>query len=173
MALNVIKGSYPSLVQNTTTKNVASAETISIVRGTLLKAVSGEWRVAVAADATAAPAPMLYFALQADTDLQGVMAGGGPTQNANVAISGLCVVPSCEFETDQYTGTPAAGADLTVGGDGVLGAAGAGDNVYAVCTSGPTTKWANEASAVAGWRTGAEISVIRAISLYIPAAGVA
>lgn len=177
MAFNVIKGAYPSLVQHSVTKNVAAAEVNPISRGTLLAATANdEWEVADAADATAVPARVLYFALQSDSDLSAVMAGGGPTQNADAAVSALCVSPSCEVEVDNVDegAAPAApGVQLTAGAAGVLATTvTGGDHLYGVCTSAAFTKWANEAEAVAGWRTGAEITVVRLVSMFHPAGAV-
>jgi len=178
---NVLKGAYPSLQQIDKTLNVASGQT-GIVRGSCLYQVGTEFLLAGAAQATDEKAYIL-FALMAQDDLVAGMAGGigqGVTPGATVPagypalagtarITGLACGMPFEFETDQYAAASyTVGQLLSVGASGKLVAHGSGDNVIAQVTKAVTTRWVNSAVAVTGWRTGANVNVLTARSLWIP-----
>jgi hypothetical protein len=176
---NPIKGAYPSLQQISITKAVDTAAT-GIVRGTMLYEDGTAWKVVTTAlnsDASAYP----HFALQAQDDLTAGMAGTkgqGPAKHWNgsamvagtATIAALAVGQPFEFETDQFdaTGTYLVGTLLTFLDDGKLGVHTAGDNCVGQVTKVVTTRWVNNAVAVTGFRTGDNVSVLTARTLWVP-----
>jgi len=181
---NVLKGDYPGLRQIDKTLDVGSAET-GIVRGSALY-IDGSGSVPVfrlAGDTQATdPTATIYFSLMAQTDLVAGMAGtagqgaaAGVTDPVLGTVSGVAKVTglSCgmplEFETDQYADTDYdVMALLTVGASGKLTPHSTGDNVVAQVTKAPATRWANNAEAVAGYRTGANVTVLTARTVWVP-----
>jgi hypothetical protein len=176
---NPIKGAYPSLQQISKTLPVAAGET-GIVRGSAIYEDAGEWKLATAsqdADATA----YIHFALQAQDDLTAGMAGSlgqGPAGHWNgsaivagsARIAGLAVGQPFEFETDQFDIGEVynAGTLLTVKAAGELKPHATGKNCVGQVTKTVTTRWVNNAVAVTGFRTGANVSVLTARTLWLP-----
>lgn len=177
---NVIKGAYPSLQQLDKTLPVAGT---GIVRGSLIY-VNNNGRFALADVAQANDeSAYIYISLNDQTGLTEGMAGGIGQGTGNVAnyplnpgnitaaaavVTGIGVGQPFEFETDQFTGNPAVGALLTVGANGKLVEWTEGKNVVGQVTKAAATRWANSATAVAGFRTGANVSVLTVRSLWIP-----
>jgi hypothetical protein len=165
---NVLKGAYPTLQQLDESLAVDAGEP-GIVRGSAMrKEVSGSsqtW-VRTAADAARpgwAPGagPVIYFSLQDQ---------GQPDVTKSGVLTGIpCTMPN-EVETDQYD----SGGTFTVGGYVMAGADGEvtdhTDELTAigVVTNGPAARYANDAVAVAGVRTGARINVITFLTIYHP-----
>jgi len=182
---NVIKGAYPGLQQIDKTLPVASTES-GIVRGSAVKEVAGEFVLTLASDAgsgaggVTTPGAYVYFALMSQLDLTAGMAGtiGQGVSGGQATITGLACSMPMECETDQFVGSPALGAYLTLAGtaanaDGnggklVTYTAANGETVYGQVTKASTVRWANDAVAVSGWRTGNKVTVIRFRAMYIP-----
>lgn len=161
---NVLKGAYPTLAQIDKVLPVADAET-GIVRGSAIRVESGEW-IRTAADAASQGAagvagPIIYFALQdqgqPDVDMAGVLN----------ALS--CTMPM-EVETDQYDGAGSfpVGGYVMAGADGKVTDHTDDLTAIGVVTKGPTTRWVNDAEAVAGRRTGNRVDVIAFLTTYQP-----
>jgi len=165
---NVLKGAYPTLQQLDESLPVASTVT-GVVRGSCVRAADDggtrSWFI-TASDATNqgaanTPGPLIYFSLQdqgqPDVDMAGVL----------TAIP--CSMPN-EIETDQY----AAGGTFPIGGYVMAGADGKledhTDDLTAIgqVTRAPYIRWANDAIAVTGKRTGNRINVIALWTMYIP-----
>lgn len=163
---NVIKGAYLNLQQIDKTLPVASGET-GIVRGSCVYEDGGEFKLAGSAqkgssDGTNIVAgSFIHYALMAQDDPTVVMADG---------LTGLACSMPMECETDQFDGTPAVGNFLTLADDGKLGVADTanGVTVYGQVTKASTTRWDNAAVAVAGYRTGNKVNVIRFRTMFIP-----
>jgi hypothetical protein len=170
---NVLKGAYPTLQQLDETLPVAGGVT-GIVRGSCLRAADDagtrSWFI-TAADATNqgaanTPGPLIYFALQDQ---------GQPDVDMAGALSALpCSMPM-EVETDQFD----AGGAFPIGGYIMAGAAGVvtdhTDDKTAIgqVTRSPYIRWANDAIAVTGKRTGNRVNVISFWAMYIPNLSVA
>ena len=191
---NVIKGAYPSLQQIDRTLPVAAkwpapnqtVDQSGIVRGSAIFEDAGNFRLALAANAgsvaqgVVTPGVYVYFCLMDQTDLVASMAGtiGQGVGGGTSKVTGLACSMPMECETDQFVGSPAIGSFLTLAGtamnaDGNGGKlqaldAGTGATAYGQVTQGVTTRWANDAVAVAGWRTGNKVNVIRFRAMYIP-----
>lgn len=192
---NVIKGAYPSLQQIDRTLSVKAADPgaplmEAIVRGSAMVEDTGTtpptFRLALAADAGSVsgdvitPGKFVYFCLMDQTDLVAAMAGtiGQGVGGGQAKVTGLACSMPMECETDQFVGSPTVGTFLTLAGtalnaDGnggklVAVTAAAGNTAYGQVTQGVTTRWANDAVAVAGWRTGNKVNVIRFRAMYIP-----
>ena len=167
---NVLKGAYPSLQQVDKVLNVAVGET-NIVRGSLIYQDGSYFKLAGGSQ-DSAPAAYIHFALMSQTDLTAGMAGGvGQGVGGGTArINGLAVGMPFEFETDQFNTTAqyTVGQLLTVMNGGLLTAHSSGKNCIAQVTAAVTTRWVNSAIAVTGWRLGANVSVLRARTLWIP-----
>jgi hypothetical protein len=176
---NPIKGAYPSLQQISKSLPV-HADATGIVRGSLVYESSGTWKLAGAAQATN-PAAYIHFALKSQLDLTAGMAGtigqgSGMHWNGTTMVRGTAVVPALsvgmpmEVETDMFdTGETYASEDLlTVGANGKLTLHTAGDNIVGQVTKGVSTRWVNDAVAVTGWRTGANVSVLVFRTLWVP-----
>jgi len=167
---NVLKGAYPSLQQIDKTLDVASGET-GIVRGSLIYQVGTTFKLATAtqkADVTA----YIYFCLMAQTDLVAGMAGsvGQGAANGVARVNGLACGMPFEFETDQYNTSEnyTVGTLLEPGASGKLTTHVTGDNCVAQVTKVVTSRWVNDAIAVTGYRTGANVNVLTARTLWIP-----
>lgn len=172
MLLNVKKGPYPSLTQMDKELLLSADETGEVERGICLYQDSDdEWRIAgetQAGDATT-PGEVIYFALQPEGDLTAQMAGGAPgTDGLQPKIAALACTPTIEIETDMFDGTPSSGDNLSVGADGKLVEHSDGETVIARVTKAPYTRWVNNAEAVSGWRTGNNVTAIRALTMYAP-----
>ena len=168
---NVLKGAYPSLQQIDKTLNVAARQS-GIVRGSLVYQSSAtEFSLATATQATVATA-YVFFALVGQDDLTAGMAGsrGQGAPNGVAKISGLACGMPFEFETSEFVSSVgySVGQYMTVGNGGKLVAHGGGDNVVAQVTKVATNKWVNDAIAVTGFRTGANMTVLTCRSLWIP-----
>ena len=167
---NVLKGAYPSLQQIDKVLNCAVGET-GIVRGSLIYQDGTTWKLATATQDTD-PSAFIHFALMSQTDLTAGMAGGiGQGVGSGTArVNGLAVGMPFEFETDQFytAANYTVGQLLTVGNGGLLVAHSTGKNCVAQVTGTVVTRWVNSAIAVTGWRLGANVSVLRARTLWIP-----
>ena len=167
----VLKGAYPSLQQIDKTLRVASRQS-GIVRGSCIYQSSAtEFSLATATQATD-PTAYIFFALVAQTDLTAGMAGsiGQGSPNGVAAITGIACGMPMEFETSEFDGSVNynIGEYMTVGNAGKIVAQTSGDNVVAQVTKAATVRWVNDAIAVTGFRTGANMSVLTCRSLWIP-----
>lgn len=172
MFLNVIKGSGLTMNQVDKSLLVSASETGVIQRGTAMYVdENNEWRIAGATQAgseTVAGA-VIYFALQPSTDLTAQAAGGVPANGSVQAkVTGLACTSALELELDMFTGELDGTMLLSVGANGRLVEHTDGATAVARCTAEPYVRWANDAVAVAGWRTGANVTVIRALTMYAP-----
>jgi len=181
--LNVIKGAYPSLQQIDKTLPADTTNGVSIVRGSLMRESSSKWVIG-AADATCqgtstTPGAYMYIALMDYADLVAGMAGGvgqgvsGGLDHLGAAatgprLTGLAISMPMEIETDQYNGSPTVGQFLMCGANGKFTVLTDGLTALGQVTQGVTTRWANDAIAVTGWRTGNKVNVIRIRTMYIP-----
>jgi hypothetical protein len=172
MLLNVKKGPYADLAQNSKSLKVSASETGTVERGICLYMdANGEWMIATSSEAGDATTPgaFIYFALQGSDDLTAQMAGGTPTSaTAQAKIAAIGCSPSLEIETDMFAGTPALNDNLAVGDDGLLEAHADGETIIAQVTSAAADRWVNNAAAVAGWRTGNNVSAISVVTMYVP-----
>ena len=169
MILHVINGQGFSLGQVGRTELVSASEEIEIQRGQLLYVDSnGEFRVAgedQAGDATTA-GEVVYFALQGSDNMTAQMAGG--LDGSQPAITGLSCTGSLLIETDMFDGELTPEMLLSVGENGKLVELQDGQTAVARCVSAPEVRWANDAVAVPGRRTGGNATVIRALTLFAP-----
>jgi hypothetical protein len=172
MLFNVKKGPYPSLIQMDKELLVSADSVGTIERGSgLYQDANDEWKLAGATQAGDAQTPgaIIYFALQGEDDLVAQMAGGVPiSDDVQPKIAALACSPTIEIETDMFTGTLTSGQNLSIGANGKLVAHTTGKTVIARVTKAAYSRWVNNASAVAGWRTGNNVTAIRAITLYAP-----
>lgn len=183
MVFNVIKGNYPTLAQVDKALLKSADEDVAIERGMLLtENTDNEWVVAGGAEdslkagSDAQAGAFVYFALQGEDDLTAGMAGdigAGADSDGEPKINGLACSPTNEIETDMYafTGDPDVGDFLAVSAaaPGKLTELTTGQTAVAQLTRGEYTRWVNNAVAVAGYRTGNNVDVIRARTMYIPA----
>ena len=178
---SVLKGAYPSLQQIDKTLLVAEDPSKGvIVRGSLIYVNGGNFMLANSAQADD-PQAYIYFALVGEADFTAGMAGtiGQGVAAGTAAVTGIACGQPMEFQTDQFVASPspswAVGVYLTVADGGLLtpcaaatdGSAG-DQNIVAQCTAVPFNKWVNDAVAVANYRTGANVSVINARSMWLP-----
>ena len=176
---NPIKGAYPSLQQISKTLPVAAGET-GIVRGSAIYEDAGEWKLATATQKSDATT-YIHFALQAQDDLTAGMAGSlgqGPAGHWNgsaivdgtARIAALAVGQPFEFETDQFDSGEVynVGDLLTVDDAGELQPHTTTENCVGQVTKAVTTRWVNNAIAVTGYRTGANVAVLTARTLWLP-----
>jgi hypothetical protein len=172
---NVLKGAYPTLQQIDKTLVLKAGET-DVVRGTLIyEDTNGQWVKATASD-DADPAKHIHFALMPQDDLTAGMAGSvgqgayGPNTGGLPRITGLSCSMPMEFETDQYdTGqTYAIGDLLKPANGGVVTLHSTGKNCVGQVTKLVASRWVNNAVAVTGYRTGANVNVLTARSLWVP-----
>jgi hypothetical protein len=172
---SVLKGAYPSLQQIDKTLPVASGTT-GIVRGSLIYESNGTWLLATATQVATVTA-YIHFALMAQTDLTAGMAGsvgaGAPNTIAYPAVAkvtGLAVGMPMEFETSEFVKTAVytVGQLLAVANGGKLTAHNSGNNCIAQVTKASRVRWVNDAIAVTGYRTGANVDVLTARTLWIP-----
>lgn len=170
---NTLKGPGDSMAQIDKTLPVLADEGgAKIERGSVVVEDNGSFRLSKATDATAVGA-FAYFVLVGEDNFQAGMAGSvgqGPAGGVP-KITALPCGMFMEFQTDMFNLGGSAvnvGDYLTVGAAGKLVPHTSGDNVVARVTAVPTTRWSNDAVAVPGRRTGANVSVITAHSLWIP-----
>jgi len=167
---NVLKGAYPTLQQIDKTLDVGARE-VGIVRGSLMyQDATNVFKLANAADDSNAE-KYLYFALQAQTDLVAGMAGsiGQGVAGGVARVTGIAVGMPFEFETDQFVAASYyIGQLLTVANGGKLVDHSSGKNCVAQVTKAVFSRWVNDAVAVTGWRTGANVNVLTARTLWIP-----
>lgn len=184
---NVLKGAYPSLQQIDQVLDVSSTAT-GLTRGTLMYVdVTGPnavYSVAGAAQSLIAGA-YLFFALIPQDNLTAGMAGTmgleadidqtgvhGDGLKAGVArVNGLAVGMPMEFETTEYvTDSYDVGQLLTVANGGKLTklTPDGNTNCVAIVTRPVHSKWVNNAIAVTGRRTGANVNVLTARTLWVP-----
>ena len=166
---NVLKGAYPSLQQIDKTLDVASGVT-GIVRGSLIYQDGTSFRLATAAQATSVTS-YIYIALQAQTqDVAGMAGSIGQGIAGGVArVTGLAIGMPFEFETDQFVvAAYTVGQLLSVANGGLLTAHSSAQNCLAQVTKTVTSRWVNNAIAVTGYRTGANVNVLTARTLWVP-----
>jgi len=167
---NVLKGAYPSLQQIDKTLNVASGQS-GIVRGSLIYQDGVEFKLATATQSTASGA-YIYIALMSQDDLVAGMAGtkGQGAPGGVARITGLAVGMPFEFESSEFAigSTYAVGDILTCGNGGELVPHTTGKNAVAQVTKVVSTRWVNNAVAITGFRTGANLSIITARTMWIP-----
>ena len=168
---NVIHGEYPGLKQINITLPVAADE-VDIGWGTPIYQDGNTWKAATAAQKDDSSA-MIYFCVNDQDGLTEAMAGRH-TSDGNPVVTGLggdMVIETTEFDKAQ---TFAVGTFVTVGVDAasdnkaVLKNHVNGDNVVGQVVRSVYTRFANNAVAVAGLRTGANVTVIRVRTLWIP-----
>jgi len=167
---NVLKGAYPSLQQIDKTLSMASGET-GIVRGSLIYQDGTEFKLATASQ-DADPTAYIYFALMPQDDLVAGMAGsvGQGVGGGVPRITGLACGMPFEFETSEFdiAQSYSVGDLLKPGAGGELTLHTTGKNCVAQVTKVVTNRWVNDAVAVTGYRTGANISVLTARTMWIP-----
>ena len=168
---NVLKGAYPSLQQIDKTLNVAAGQTGIVRGGCIYQSSATEFSLATGTQATD-PLAYILFCLVGQDDLVAGMAGtrGQGASNGVARITGLAVGMPLEFETSEFDSTDqyTIGELLTVGAAGKLVAHTPGDNVIAQVTKTASTRWVNDAVAVTGFRTGANMTIITARTLWLP-----
>lgn len=182
-----VNGAYPHKNQIDRTCVVAPDKANEAIERGMIVVVNKNKEFEIAKDASVQP---LYFALQDYGDLQAAMAGNvglgkGDAQaykNAATgavdthsgeaahkavpmgqpAITGLSFQEHGNYQTDMYDhdATYDIGDDLTVK-DGVFTPAGKGDIVVAHVYAAPDDYYANDATLMKGWSTGAYIKVLR------------
>ena len=168
---NVLKGAYPTLRQIDKTLPVAAGES-GIVRGSVIYTDGATFKLGTASQVSVVGA-YPYIALMAQTDLTAGMAGsvgqGGPSGGTPV-ITGVALGMPMEFETDQFdsAGSYSIGDLLTFGAAGRLAAHSSGENCLGQVTKTVFSRWVNDAVALTGFRTGANVNVLTARSLYVP-----
>ena len=172
----VIKGAYPSLSQIDRTLPVGSSET-SIQRGSIIYEdnsntnLGPQFRLAGAAQASD-PHAYLFFALVDQTDFEAGMAGtiGQGPAGGVAKITGLAIGQPLEVQTDQFNmnGGLQVGDLVTVGDGGVVIPHTAGQNCLGQITKSPFSRWVNDAVAVAGRRTGANVAVVNLRTMWVP-----
>ena len=168
---NVIHGEYPGLKQINLTMPIATDEE-NIGWGTPIYQDGSTWKAATAAQKDD-PTAMIYFCVNDQDGLTEAMAGRH-TSDGNPVVTGIggdMVIETTEFDgADTY----AIGSFVTVGVDAandnkaVLRLHLAGDNVVGQVVRSAYTRFANNAVAEAGLRTGANVTVIRVRTLWIP-----
>jgi hypothetical protein len=184
-----IKGHYPSLGQIDKTLPVKAGNT-GIERGMVIEVTTGtnkDGEFKIAASATAENVSLLFISLQDYKDAQAGMAGttgfdGNVPQitEGNITIpavdagaptiTGLALSMEGEYETDQYTGLDGkpVGTPLTVANGQFVEASGNDAVVVAYLTSGPYSRWVNNATqkqqGAQVTRQGKNVSVIRFIT---------
>lgn len=167
---NVLKGAYPSLQQIDKTHDVAPGQS-GIVRGSLIYEDGTTFKLATAAIKQDA-SKYVFFALQGQDDLVAGMAGsvGQGVGGGTSRVTGLAIGMPFEFQTDQFKGdeTYNVGDLLTTGNNGKLAPHANGDNVIAQVTKVPFVRWVNDAVAVTGFRTGANVAVLSGRTMWIP-----
>jgi hypothetical protein len=165
-----LKGAYPALQQVDKALPVASGQS-GIVRGSCIYEDGGEFKLATASQ-DSDPAAYIYICLIPQDDFTAGMAGSvgqGPAGGQPV-VTGLAVGMPMEFETSEFDISQAysSGDLLTVGAGGNLTQWASGKNVVAQVTKGVSNRWVNDAIAVTGRRTGANVSVLTARTLWVP-----
>jgi len=170
---NVLKGAYPSLQQIDRPLDVAAGEA-GIVRGSCIYIdTNNNYKLATAAvDDT--PGAYIFWCLPmgGQEDFQAGMAGtiGQGPAGGVAKINGLACGMPFEFETDQYDTTQvyAIGDLLMPGALGKVTLHTSGKNCIGQVTQTVRTRWANDAIAVTGRRTGANVNVLTARSMWLP-----
>ena len=165
-----LKGAYPALQQVDKSLPVASGET-GIVRGSCIYEDAGEFKLATATQSDL-PAAYIYICLIPQDDFTAGMAGtvGQGPAGGKPVITGLAVGMPLEFETSEFdiSQVYSVGTLLSVGAGGNLTLWVSGDNVVAQVTKTVSNRWVNDAVAVTGRRTGANVSVLTARTLWVP-----
>ena len=179
MLLNVIKGAYPSLQQISQDLLISAEDSAKLERGSCLvqnTTVSGSdtlttWKVASATDqATATP---VFFSLHGADDYQTKMAGTLSSSGGYAPrVSALSCTQAMEIETDMFSGDGIKAGDyLMVGADGKLVKHTSGNTAVLKVTKGPYTRWSNNMDATgasAGFRQGANVEVVRGLTVFLP-----
>ena len=165
-----LKGAYPALQQVDKTLPVAAGQS-GIVRGSCIYEDGGEFKLATAAQ-DSLPGAYIHFCLIPQDDFTAGMAGtvGQGPAGGKPVITGLAVGMPMEFESSEFdiTKVYSVGGLLTVGAGGNLTTWASGKNVVAQVTKSVTNRWVNDAVAVTGRRTGANVSVLTARTLWVP-----
>lgn len=165
---SVVKGAYPAIDMVTLDRPVKdSAEGRAVVRGSSMVLDANTWRVTAEGTDKGTTTPV-YFALQAATDLSAQFAGSVTLPK----ITGIPCNYPMEVETDQYdaAGTYTIGTLLMAGDNGKVTDRddAAGNTSIGIVTAVPFRRWVNDAVAVAGYRTGNNVSVIRFMTCFLP-----
>lgn len=159
-----------NLLQLNETLPVKSTET-AIVRGSLLVKDGNEWRRSAAADAGAAntPGKVCYWSLQDQVQ---------PDVGFAKALTAIpCTFPMI-LETDQYNAVVGAvGGFLMAGNNGLLIDHTDDKTAVGILKATPGARWSNDRLANTTYggaqRTGAPVTVIQLLSVYIPNLSVA
>ncbi len=175
MVFNVLKGAYPGMKQVDRTLPVKAGEG-DIERGALLYDDGSKFRLTTASQAGSATSPgkVVYFALQDPKDPTSGMAGNvgaGAVASASAepVIAALSCISPCEVETDMYNSDETySPGDLLSAGAGVVTKHENGNTVIGIVTRSIGAYWANNATAVEGYRTGAPAKVIQFHTTYLP-----
>lgn len=185
MWFSPIKGVYPGLAQIDRTLPVGADET-DIVRGSIVYVDENGgdpvFRLADVAQASDAEAD-LHIVLVGQDDFQAGMAGSiGQGQSpdtlyadnpSRAVITALSFHMPMEFQTDEwettgYDGNYNVGTLLTVGAGGKLTPREDTTEVtLAQVTKFPFVRWVNNAVAIPGRRTGANVTVLQARTMYV------
>ncbi len=163
---NVVKGAYPAIDMVTLDRPIEdSAAGRLVVRGSVMVLTSNTFRVTTESTDKATTVPA-YFALQPATDMNAAMAG----TISRPKITGIPCNYPMEVETDQYdtAGTYAIGTMLMTGDTGTVTNRDSGQTAIGIVTAIPFRRWVNDAVAVAGYRTGNNVSVIRFMTCFLP-----
>lgn len=165
---NALKGAYPALQQVDKSLPVAADQT-AIVRGSCIYETGGEFKLATGVETD--PAAYIYICLIPQDDFTAGMAGSvgqGPAGGKPV-VTGLAVGMPMEFETSEFDSTEVYSVgDLLTATAGKLAPWSTGQNVVAQVTKAVANRWVNDAVAVTGRRTGANVSVLTARTLWVP-----
>jgi len=156
-----------NLLQLNETLPVKSTET-AIVRGSLLVKDGNEWRRSAAPDSfpggVGHAGPVCYWSLQDQVQ---------PDVGFAKALTAIpCTYPMI-LETDQYNGGVGAVGDfLMAGANGLLVAHVTNHTAIGVLRAVPGARWSNDRLANTTYggaqRTGAPVTVIQLLSVYIP-----
>lgn len=180
-------------------KTLPAATSSGIKRGSLMKIVSGAFVLCGTAEAAFnAEVGDFYIslhdvALDLDAGAAGAFGdGSSPTETnfgaigvngaisgspalagANYRVTGIPLSAGLEIQTDQFTGTPAAGSYLVPGAAGVVVACSAVEdtkqNVVGIVTAAAANKSLNNQASVAGYSTGfALVSVLTYRMVFLP-----
>ena len=168
---NVLKGAYPSLQQIDKTLPLGS-RTTGITRGSLIYQLGNTFELATSSQ-EADPTAYVYISLVDQNDLTAGMAGsrGQGAASGIPVITGIAMGMPFEFETSEWdtaAGVYNVGSLLGIGDAGKLTLHATGNNCVAQVTKVVRSRWVNDAIAVTGFRTGANVNVLTARTLYIP-----
>ena len=190
--LDILKGSY--LASGAVDKTLPVKAGQTVVRGSILVIESGEFRLCVANDHDSKLVP--YVALVPSDKVAGMAGSKGPQQLPTSSVglhgalptgslgltrgsdplhlaAGQAVVTAVplnidgEFRCSEFSGTPAVGAYLTFGADGVLAAAASGDTICGVVTKAKAKVYQNNLQ-ISEFAQGGPVDVIEFASYFVP-----